>query len=105
MVVGSQTAATRKVTLVASTWAARALGAADSACHGQPQHDGSDFLDIMVLPQWMSTVASVGMAIGPSLVYADQAYSIVRKKCALSPLFRRPYPSSRLSQRCDGFLA
>ncbi|VDB84846.1 unnamed protein product [Peniophora sp. CBMAI 1063] len=36
----------------------------------------------MVLPQWMSTVASVGMAIGPSLVYADQAYSIVRKKDA-----------------------
>jgi len=31
---------------------------------------------------WLSTVASVGMAVGPPLVYADQAYSIVRKKDA-----------------------
>ena len=60
--------------------------------HGQPQHDGSDFLDIMVLPKWMSTVASVGMAIGPSLVYADQAYSIVRKKYALSSLLQTAIP-------------
>jgi len=29
---------------------------------------------------WISTVASVGMAVGPPLVYADQAVSIVRKK-------------------------
>ncbi|KAF4611101.1 hypothetical protein D9613_006793 [Agrocybe pediades] len=29
---------------------------------------------------WLSTVASVGMAVGPPLVYADQAFSIVRKK-------------------------
>ncbi|KAJ8482450.1 hypothetical protein ONZ51_g5351 [Trametes cubensis] len=29
---------------------------------------------------WLSVVASVGMAVGPPLVYADQAYSIVRKK-------------------------
>lgn len=29
---------------------------------------------------WISTVASVGMAVGPPLVYADQAFSIVRKK-------------------------
>ncbi|KAJ3720912.1 hypothetical protein EV361DRAFT_906894 [Lentinula raphanica] len=29
---------------------------------------------------WISTVASVGMAVGPPLVYADQAYSIVKKK-------------------------
>ncbi|KZV69005.1 hypothetical protein PENSPDRAFT_633754 [Peniophora sp. CONT] len=36
----------------------------------------------MVLPQWLSTIASIGMAIGPSLVYADQAYSIIRKKDA-----------------------
>ncbi|KAJ7743161.1 hypothetical protein B0H16DRAFT_1377473 [Mycena metata] len=31
---------------------------------------------------WLSTLASVGMAVGPPLVYADQAYSIVRKKDA-----------------------
>ncbi|KAI0033681.1 hypothetical protein K488DRAFT_77756 [Vararia minispora EC-137] len=35
-----------------------------------------------MLPTWMSTIASVGMAIGPSLVYADQTYSIIRKKNA-----------------------
>ncbi|KAI0675437.1 hypothetical protein C8Q78DRAFT_963222 [Trametes maxima] len=29
---------------------------------------------------WISTLASVGMAVGPPLVYADQAYSIVRKQ-------------------------
>ncbi|KAI0726771.1 hypothetical protein C8Q72DRAFT_844534 [Fomitopsis betulina] len=29
---------------------------------------------------WLSTLASVGMAAGPPLVYADQAYSIVKKK-------------------------
>ncbi|KAJ7623422.1 hypothetical protein FB45DRAFT_105121 [Roridomyces roridus] len=29
---------------------------------------------------WISVLASVGMAIGPPLTYADQAYSIVRKK-------------------------
>ncbi|KAI0372778.1 hypothetical protein BV20DRAFT_44442 [Pilatotrama ljubarskyi] len=29
---------------------------------------------------WISTLASIGMAVGPPLVYADQAYSIVRKQ-------------------------
>jgi len=29
---------------------------------------------------WVSTLASIGMAIGPSLVYADQFYSIVKKE-------------------------
>nr|VWO94617.1 FimK [Ganoderma boninense] len=29
---------------------------------------------------WLSSLASVGMAIGPPLVYADQAYSIVKKR-------------------------
>ncbi|KAE9393461.1 hypothetical protein BT96DRAFT_967186 [Gymnopus androsaceus JB14] len=29
---------------------------------------------------WLSTAASIGMAVGPPLVYADQAYSIVKKK-------------------------
>ncbi|KAG8994606.1 hypothetical protein FRB94_012655 [Tulasnella sp. JGI-2019a] len=33
-----------------------------------------------MIPQWMSTVASVGMAIGPPLVYADQAISIIKRK-------------------------
>ncbi|KAI0820386.1 hypothetical protein BC628DRAFT_1397911 [Trametes gibbosa] len=29
---------------------------------------------------WISTLASIGMAVGPPLVYADQAVSIVRKQ-------------------------
>ena len=29
---------------------------------------------------WLSVAASVGMAVGPPLVYADQAVSIIRKK-------------------------
>ncbi|KAI0091787.1 hypothetical protein BDY19DRAFT_1040543 [Irpex rosettiformis] len=29
---------------------------------------------------WLSILASIGMAIGPPLVYADQAYSIIKKK-------------------------
>ncbi|KAJ6591831.1 hypothetical protein DFH09DRAFT_1418066 [Mycena vulgaris] len=32
------------------------------------------------MTSWLSTVASIGMAVGPPLVYADQAFSIVRKK-------------------------
>ncbi|KAI6001042.1 hypothetical protein F5J12DRAFT_723880 [Pisolithus orientalis] len=35
-----------------------------------------------MLPPWVSVTASVGMAVGPPLVYADQAVSIVRKKHA-----------------------
>ncbi|KAF5367162.1 hypothetical protein D9758_004006 [Tetrapyrgos nigripes] len=31
---------------------------------------------------WISLLASIGMAVGPPLVYADQAYSIVKKKDA-----------------------
>ncbi|CAA7269273.1 unnamed protein product [Cyclocybe aegerita] len=31
---------------------------------------------------WLSTTASIGMAVGPPLVYADQALSIVKKKDA-----------------------
>ena len=37
----------------------------------------------MVLPGWLSTFASVGMAVSPPLVYVDQTFSIVKKKCAL----------------------
>jgi len=33
-----------------------------------------------MIPAWVSTLASIGMAVGPPLVYADQAFSIVRKK-------------------------
>ncbi|KIK61579.1 hypothetical protein GYMLUDRAFT_42590, partial [Collybiopsis luxurians FD-317 M1] len=35
---------------------------------------------MITTPGWLSTAASIGMAVGPPLVYADQAYSIVRKK-------------------------
>jgi len=34
----------------------------------------------MIDSSWLSTAASVGMAVGPPLVYADQAYSIVKRK-------------------------
>ncbi|KAJ7090565.1 hypothetical protein C8R43DRAFT_1050233 [Mycena crocata] len=34
------------------------------------------------MASWVSTLASIGMAVGPPLVYADQAFSIVRKKDA-----------------------
>ncbi|KAI0343146.1 hypothetical protein BDW22DRAFT_1239831 [Trametopsis cervina] len=33
-----------------------------------------------MIPAWLSTVASIGMAVGPPLVYADQAYSIIKRK-------------------------
>ncbi|KAH7927861.1 hypothetical protein BV22DRAFT_1060141 [Leucogyrophana mollusca] len=33
-----------------------------------------------MFPAWLSTVSSIGMAVGPPLVYADQAASIIRKK-------------------------
>lgn len=32
------------------------------------------------MSSWLTTMASVGMAVGPPLVYADQAVSIIRKK-------------------------
>lgn len=42
----------------------------------------NDYSSSMV--SWLSSLASVGMAIGPPLVYADQAFSIVKKRCAFS---------------------
>ncbi|KAF9523058.1 hypothetical protein CPB83DRAFT_863545, partial [Crepidotus variabilis] len=39
-------------------------------------------MQLVASGQWLSTVASIGMAVGPPLVYADQAYSIVKKKDA-----------------------
>ncbi|KAG9312891.1 hypothetical protein JVU11DRAFT_6324 [Chiua virens] len=35
-----------------------------------------------MIPAWISALPSIGMAVGPPLVYADQAVSIVRKKDA-----------------------
>jgi len=32
------------------------------------------------MPPWLSILASIGMAGGPPLVYADQAYSIIKKR-------------------------
>ncbi|KAI0793981.1 hypothetical protein C8Q74DRAFT_1246103 [Fomes fomentarius] len=32
------------------------------------------------MPSWIPVLASIGMAVGPPLVYADQAYSIVKKQ-------------------------
>jgi len=33
-----------------------------------------------MVSQWLTLLASIGMAVGPSLVYADQAYSIVKRR-------------------------
>ncbi|TFK91733.1 hypothetical protein K466DRAFT_297006 [Polyporus arcularius HHB13444] len=33
-----------------------------------------------MVASWISLLASIGMAVGPPLVYADQAYSIVKKQ-------------------------
>ncbi|KAI0305949.1 hypothetical protein B0F90DRAFT_1694838 [Multifurca ochricompacta] len=33
-----------------------------------------------MIPPWLSTLASTGMAIGPPLVYVDQTVSIIKKK-------------------------
>lgn len=41
----------------------------------EPSFPGVDMVN------WISTLASIGMAVGPPLVYADQAYSIVKKQC------------------------
>jgi hypothetical protein len=34
-------------------------------------------------PPWLSNLASIGMALGPPLVYVDQTTSIVKKKYVL----------------------
>lgn len=39
--------------------------------------------EIWMAPPWLSTVASIGMAVGPPLVYLDQTVSIIKKKYAL----------------------
>lgn len=39
-------------------------------------------------PSWLSTLADIGMAVGPPLVYADQAFSIVKKKYVYILLFQ-----------------
>lgn len=39
-------------------------------------------LSTIMIPGWLSIIASVGMAFGPPLVYADQTISIVKKKYA-----------------------
>jgi hypothetical protein len=49
--------------------------------HIFPNLEFSFKLLTMTIPSWLSTVASIGMAIGPPLVYADQSVSMVRKKC------------------------
>jgi len=33
-----------------------------------------------MIPSWIAVASSVGMAVGPPLVYVDQGVSIVRKK-------------------------
>ncbi len=37
---------------------------------------------LAMVASWISLLASIGMAVGPPLVYADQAYSIVKKQYA-----------------------
>ncbi|KAN0136976.1 hypothetical protein V8E53_005211 [Lactarius tabidus] len=40
-------------------------------------------------PHWLSNLASIGMAVGPPLVYADQTVSIIKKKARASTSFSR----------------
>lgn len=37
---------------------------------------------------WVSVLASVGMAVGPPLVYADQTFSIIKKKYVFANTLR-----------------
>ena len=50
-----------------------------------------DFFDTSMVASWLSVASSIGMAVGPPLVYADQTVSIVRKKYACPELnFSQP---------------
>jgi solute carrier family 66, member 2 len=56
-------------------------------------------------PPWISTLASIGMAVGPPLVYVDQTASILKKKyvSVLAPV-RWNSDSSTFSEILRGFL-
>jgi hypothetical protein len=43
-------------------------------------HHTRCFPHTVMVPDWVSTLASIGMAVGPPLVYADQAASIIKNK-------------------------
>ena len=46
-----------------------------------------------MVPHWLSNLASIGMAVGPPLVYADQTVSIIKKKY-VSICYIMTYPPS-----------
>jgi hypothetical protein len=58
-------------------WAS--AGTAGWLC-GQPPTSTTWTATTIMVPGWVSTLASIGMAVGPPLVYSDQATSIVKKK-------------------------
>src|ERR1700761_2312815 len=54
-------------------------------------------------PPWLSNLASISMAVGPPLVYADQTVSIIKKKYVFNcyimtypPLTQSPIPEIQL---------
>ena len=53
-------------------------------------------------PPWISVLASIGMAVGPPLVYVDQTTSIIKKKYVAFLASRDPH-SSPLSRDSTGF--
>ena len=53
-------------------------------------------------PPWVSVLASIGMAVGPPLVYVDQTTSIIKKKYVAFLASRDPH-SSPLSRDSTGF--
>jgi len=56
-----------------------------------------------MVPGWITTAASVGMAFLPPLVYVDQAVSIQRKKWVYSLALRARVLISPLFRDATGF--
>jgi hypothetical protein len=62
-----------------------ALEPSRGPCHNFPIATNFLLEEIWMAPPWLSTLASIGMALGPPLVYVDQTTSIIKKKYALLP--------------------
>jgi hypothetical protein len=72
-------------------------GAADRVRQSESQLPDNHLLAVTrMAPPWLSTLASIGMAVGPPLVYVDQTTSIIKKKYALllSSRIHRSFDSS-----------
>jgi hypothetical protein len=56
------------------------MSASDDGTSRDSRVRNVSYVSQSLIMSWVSTAASVGMAVGPPLVYADQAASIIRKK-------------------------